>query len=78
VAAAVTVSVAALLVALPTELVTMTVKLDPLSPMTAAGVVYPASVAPAIGLPFFCHWYCNGAVPTAVTLKVALCPVLAV
>ena len=36
---AVTVSVAALLVMLPVELVTTTVKLDPLSPLAAAGVV---------------------------------------
>jgi len=50
-----TVSVAALLVALPTELLTMTVNCAPLSDVVSAGVVYLAEAAPLIATPFFCH-----------------------
>ena len=55
VAPAVTVSVAAALVMLPTPLVTVTVNAAPLSPMTVAGVVYEAAVAPPIATPFLFH-----------------------
>jgi len=31
-----------------------------------------------MGLPLLCHWYVSGAVPVAVTLKVAVCPAVTV
>ena len=55
VAAAFTVRVALLLVALPAELVTTTEKLEPLSAEVVAGVVYELEVAPVIIAPFFFH-----------------------
>jgi hypothetical protein len=54
--AAVTVSVAGLLIALPAELVTITRNVAPLSPETVAGVVYEDDVAPLMFALFFCHW----------------------
>ena len=72
--AAPTVSVAALLVALPVLFVTVTVNLAPLSEVDAAAVVYDAEVAPLIAAPFFFHWYVRVAVPVAVTAKLAVCP----
>jgi hypothetical protein len=51
-----TVRIAAVLVTLPVVLVTVTVKDEPLSDATAAGVVYEAEVAPLIAVPFFFHW----------------------
>jgi hypothetical protein len=54
-AAAFTVNVALLLVALPAELVTTTEKLDPLSVVVVAGVVYELEVAPVIFVPFLLH-----------------------
>jgi hypothetical protein len=53
--AAVTVRVAALLVALPFALLTTTTNCAPLSAGVVAGVVYVAEVAPLIAEPFFCH-----------------------
>jgi hypothetical protein len=53
--AAVTVSVAALLVAFPAELLTTTLNCDPLSDVAVAGVVYVAEVAPLMGVPFLFH-----------------------
>jgi hypothetical protein len=53
--AAVTVRVAALLVALPAASLTVTVNVAPLSVFVAAGVVYDAEVAPAIAIVFFFH-----------------------
>lgn len=53
--AAVTVRVAALLVALPAASLTVTVNDAPLSVFVAAGVVYDAEVAPAIAIAFFFH-----------------------
>jgi hypothetical protein len=53
--AAFTVKVAVLLVALPAELVTTTEKLDPLSAVVVAAVVYEPDVAPVIFTPFFRH-----------------------
>jgi hypothetical protein len=50
-----TVNVAALLVALFTELVTITRKVAPLSVEAVAGVVYIAEVAPVMFALFFCH-----------------------
>ena len=50
-----TVRVAELLVVLPTELLTLTVKSEPLSVRVSAGVVYEADVAPLIGTVFFIH-----------------------
>jgi hypothetical protein len=41
-------------------------------------VVYEELVAPEMFTPFLRHWYCKGAVPVAVTLKVAVCPSLTV
>jgi hypothetical protein len=55
VAAALTVSVAGLLVALPTPLVTVTVNSVPLSPVVVAGVVYEGAVAPPMAVPPFFH-----------------------
>ena len=53
--AAVTVSVAALLVTLPEVSVTATVKDEPLSEVAVTGVVYEDPVAPLIAIPFFFH-----------------------
>ena len=50
-----TVRVAAALVAEPTELMTITRKVDPLSALVVAGVVYVGEVAPLIFKEFFCH-----------------------
>ena len=47
------VSVAALLVTLPTELVTTTVNSAPLSELVVAGVVYLDEVAPLMAVLFF-------------------------
>jgi hypothetical protein len=54
--AAVTVSVAALLIALPVEFVTTTRNVDPLFAVVVAGVVSLAAVAPLMAAPFICHW----------------------
>ena len=54
-AAALTVRVALLLVALPAELVTTTEKVEPLSAVVVAGVVYELDVAPLMFAPFFRH-----------------------
>jgi hypothetical protein len=54
-AGALTVRVALLLVTLPAELVTTTEKLDPLSVVAVAGVVYELDVAPVMFAPFFRH-----------------------
>ena len=54
-AAGFTVKVALLLVTLPAELVTTTEKVDPLSVVVVAGVVYELEVAPVIFVPFFLH-----------------------
>jgi hypothetical protein len=56
-ARAVTVSEAAWLVMVPVELLTVTVKLVPLSANTVAGVTYALLVAPGIATPFLAHWY---------------------
>ena len=50
-----TVSVAAALVALPTEFVTTQRNVEPLSAVVVAGVVYDVPVADAIFAPLFCH-----------------------
>jgi hypothetical protein len=54
--AALSVSAAALLVALPALLVTTTANREPLSELVVAGVVYVEEVAPLMAVPFFCHW----------------------
>jgi hypothetical protein len=54
-AAAFTVKVALLLVALPAEFVTTTENVDPLSAVAVAGVVYELEVAPEMFVPFFRH-----------------------
>ena len=54
-AAALTVSVAVVLVAVPAEFVTITRKDEPLSAVVFAGVVYVAEVAPEMFTEFFCH-----------------------
>ena len=51
-----TVSIAALLVALPAVLLTATVNCALLSVAVSAGVVYADDVAPLIAAPFFFHW----------------------
>jgi hypothetical protein len=70
----VTVSVAALLAALPTLLLTTTTNCAPLSDEVVAGVAYVAEVAPGMLVPFFCHWYRKGPEPLATTENVAVCP----
>ena len=50
-----TVRVAGLLVALPIELVTVTVNAAPLSTADVADMVYVVLVAPVIFAPFLCH-----------------------
>jgi hypothetical protein len=72
--ALVTVSTAALLVALPALLLTATVNCALLLAAVSAGVVYVEEVAPLIAAPFMLHWYAIGAVPVAATLKVAVWP----
>jgi hypothetical protein len=47
---------AALLVTAPAELLTTTVKRDPLSDIVTGGVLYVAEVAPLMAAPFFSHW----------------------
>ncbi len=54
-AAALTVRVAALLVTLPAELLTITVNCAPLSELVVAGVVYEVEVAPLTDVPFLFH-----------------------
>jgi hypothetical protein len=54
--AVLSVSVAALLVALPALLVTTTINSEPLSELVVAGVVYVEEVAPLTAFPFFRHW----------------------
>jgi hypothetical protein len=53
--AAVTVKVACPLVTVPTEFVTLTVKVEPLSLLTVAGVVYVLEVAPVMATPPLYH-----------------------
>jgi hypothetical protein len=53
---ALTVRVAALLVALPALLVSTTVNRAPLSELAVAGVTYEEEIAPLIATAFFCHW----------------------
>jgi hypothetical protein len=53
--AALTVSIAMLLVALPALLLTTTVNCALLSAVVSAGVVYVDEVAPLIATPFFLH-----------------------
>jgi hypothetical protein len=55
-AAVVTVKMAALLVTAPAELLTTTVKRDPLSDIVTGRVLYVAEVAPLMTAPFFSHW----------------------
>ena len=45
----------------------------PVSLSATTSMVYVAEVAPAIFLPFFCHWYMR-LLPVAVTVKIADCP----
>jgi hypothetical protein len=51
-----TVNVAELLVADPALLLTTTSKVEPLSEVVVADVVKVAEAAPAMFVPFFCHW----------------------
>ena len=52
----------------------------PVSLSATTSMVYVAEVAPAIFLPFFCHWYMRLSpvymrlVSVAVTVKIARCP----
>ena len=75
---ALTVSTAALLVAFPAELLTITMNCAPLSEVAVAGVVYVEEVAPLIDPPFFIHWYVKGEVPEALTENDAVCPAITV
>jgi len=75
---ALTVSVAGVLWMLPTELLTTTVNCAPVSAAAVAGVVYRAEVPPLTTAPFLNHWKLSGAVPEAVTEKVAVCPAVTV
>ena len=58
----------------PHAFATVTLNNAPLSAEVVGGVVYIAEVAPIIDIPFLDHWYENGAVPVAVTEKVAVAP----
>jgi hypothetical protein len=73
-AAVATLRVAGLLVILPRLLATTTVNSGRLTETVVGGVVYDEELAPPIAVPFFCHWKRRGAVPVAVTEKVAVCP----
>jgi hypothetical protein len=73
-AAPLTVRVAEVLVSSPKRLRTVTVKEEPESADAGAGATYDARVAPEIAVPFFNHWYDNGADPDAATVNRALCP----
>jgi hypothetical protein len=73
-----TVSIAALLVALPAPLLTTAVNFALLSVDVSAGVVYVGEVAPLIGAPFLLHWYVSGAVPVAATVNEAVFPAITV
>jgi hypothetical protein len=53
--AAVTSTVALLLIAVPTELLTTTLNCSRLSEAVRGGVVYDEEFAPLIAIPFFCH-----------------------
>jgi hypothetical protein len=55
-AASFTVRIAALLVVLPAESDTITLKVELLSPVLEAGVVKLAEAAPAMFAEFSCHW----------------------
>jgi hypothetical protein len=76
--AAVTVSTAPLLVALPALLLTATVNFAALFVVVSTGVVYVEEVAPLIAVPFRFHWYVIGAVPLAATVNVAVFPEITV
>ena len=56
----------------PHAFLIVTLNNAPLSAEVAGGVV--AEVAPIMDIPFLDHWYENGAVPVAVTEKVAVVP----
>jgi hypothetical protein len=73
-----TVNVALLLVTLPALLLTIAAKREALSDCVVTGVVYDALIAPTTFAAFFIHWYFNGVVPVAATLKVAVCPAVTV
>jgi hypothetical protein len=75
---ALTVRIAALLVALPVPLLTATVNFALLSAVVSAGVVYVAAVAPPIAVPFLLHRYVSGAVPVAATVNEAVFPAITV
>lgn len=74
--AAPTLKIAALLVNVPAALATLTVNRVPSSEAVVAGVVYEFDVAPGIAIPFLFHWKASGAVPEAVTAKLAVCPAI--
>jgi hypothetical protein len=71
-----TISIAALLVALPAVLLTATANFALLSAVVSAGVVYVDEIAPLIIAPFLLHWYVMGDVPVAAILNVAVCPAI--
>ena len=58
----------------PHAFVIVTLNNAPLSAEVAGGVVYVVEIAPIMDIPFLDHWYENGAVPVAVTKKVAVAP----
>ena len=66
--------VAGVLVTVPSELLTITSKVAPLSVATVGGVAYTEDVAPTIGVPPLLHWYIGGGFPLALTENVADCP----
>jgi len=71
-----TVRTAGLLVALPAELVTVTLNAALSSEEEAGGVVYEAEFAPLIARLFLLHWYVSVPLPVAATLKVAVWPAM--
>ena len=72
--AAFTVNRAEALFTLPPVSLTVTSNLDPLSPMTVAGMLKAAEVAPEIAEPLRCHWYVSGDCPVASTTNCTGCP----
>ena len=54
--AGITISVAGMLALEPAVLLATARNVAPLSAVIACLIVYVASVAPAMSIPFFCHW----------------------
>jgi hypothetical protein len=71
-AALLTVRIAALLIAVPAPLLTVTENCAPLSALVVIAVEKFERFAPMMAAPFLFHWYNNGAVPLDATEKEAI------